>query len=387
MLAGKVLGPPAAIISIEHALTPANDTRSRAQEALLRHLDEAYAGWETDSRILEAARALSEGFTRRPDERTPDLELRTFRAAYLAYFAPRAIAATDFTLRSSFALAPDSIVLDVGSGTGGAALVAAAAGARRVVLLDRDPQALSVAERLLGALDKTPLMETRAIEFFGSAWKAPFATVLLSAFSLGELLREHSEDEVLDKLMDAAPNATRWLLIDAGDSARARKMQSFREAALSRAFRITAPCPHASACPALVRKRDWCHTKINRALPERLAAFARAVGRDDTFMNLSYLALDRVVGHDVPQPSALRVLGDPIREKGRLRLPVCGPDGIRFLQALKRHRGAHRTLLEMARGQEFGLTGTTRKGDTVHVDNAESISPHGDGVGPTPDIR
>ena len=340
-------------------------------------MDAAYAGWDNDPKVVEAARALSEGFTRRPEERTPDLDPRALRTAYLAYFAPRAIAATAFALQSSPLPGPDQIVLDVGAGTGGASLVAAASGARRVVLVDRDPQALGVAERLLGALDKTPLIETRAVDFFASTWKAPFATFLLSAFALGELLRERSEEEVLAKLMEAAPKATRWLLIDAGDATRARKIQSFRQVALSRGFRVIAPCPHESACPALVRKKDWCHSKTERELPVRLAAFARAVGRDDTSMNLSYLALDRDAGHDGSRPAALRVLGDPIREKGRVRLPVCGPDGVRFLQALKRNRGAHDSLLQMARGQEFGLAEGPRKGDTVHIASEDHIAPHG----------
>lgn len=349
---------------------------TRSQQALLRHLDSSHPGWATDARVVVGARILSEGFTRRPEERTPDLDERTLRTAYLAYFAPRAIAATAHTIGSAYSPKEHPIVLDIGAGTGGASVVFGAAGARRVVLVDRDPQALAVAERIIGALDPAPLVESRSVDFFERSWKAPFANFLVSAFSMGELLRHHDASSVLDKLLEVAPNANSWLLIDAGDVTRARKLQELRELALARGFTIAAPCPHLDACPALARKKDWCHSKIERSLPERLAEFARAVGRDDVFMNLSYLSLKRDVAVSAQPPTALRVLGEPMREKGRVRLPVCGPNGVRFLQALKRHRVAHDTLLYLGRGQEFEMDEVPRKGETAHIESEASLHFH-----------
>jgi ribosomal protein RSM22 (predicted rRNA methylase) len=130
---------------------------------------------------------------------------------------------------------------------------------------------------------------------------------------------------------------------------------------------VFGPCPHRDPCPALVRERDWCHDRIDKRLPERLAAFARLVGRDDVHMSLAWLCWGR--GQPTAAPGVV-VIGEARREKGRVRLPVCGPAGLRFVQVLQREKALFRRTLAVPRGTRLPTptaVGVTVVGDTWAV--------------------
>lgn len=342
----------------------------RATSALEQHLDEGRPGWHEDDRLVRAARALSEGFTTAPDELTPLLD-DDRAAAYLAYFAPRTVAAVAHVLAPFAEGGAPRAVLDVGAGTGAASLCALAAGAERVLVADRDPLALDEALLLLRRLAPRASLARTSGDLFSQGVIDDRAELLLSAFAVGELLAAHPVEETLERLLAAAPRARALVLLDAGDRTRARGLQELREAALARGLSVRAPCPHGDPCPALARRRDWCHTRVERHLTPRLAAFARAVGRDEEQMSLSYLVLERAPR--APERH-VRVLGEPLVEKGRVRLPVCGPEGLRFVQSLKRHKEARAALLSLERGARLREVHAERRGDTAHVGEANELT-------------
>jgi hypothetical protein len=113
-----------------------------------------------------------------------------------------------------------------------------------------------------------------------------------------------------------------------------------------------------------VRERDWCHDRVEKQLPTRLAAFARHVGRNDAWMSLAWL----VYGPGTPTAAAgVVVIGEPKREKGRLRVPVCGPGGLRFLQVLQRDRAHFRRAAAIERGTRLPPPPPDMVGDTWHL--------------------
>jgi hypothetical protein len=130
-------------------------------------------------------------------------------------------------------------------------------------------------------------------------------------------------------------------------------------------------CPHHDICPALVRDRDWCHEVIDRNLTEKFASFARLVGRDEERMSTFALVVG-AVGENVQHANELLVIGDAREEKGRVRLPVCGPRGLRFLQALKRKRAAHDALVDVKRGARLAMPGDF-EGDTAHLTEPPNV--------------
>jgi hypothetical protein len=176
---------------------------------------------------------------------------------------------------------------------------------------------------------------------------------------------------VLDGLLALAPASERLFLVDAGDRRRARRLQELRAIALERGWHVRAPCPHEGPCPALERRRDWCHLRAQRRLGDRLARFAEAVGRDPLALSFSFV--DLVKAEVEREDRQVLVIGEARREKGRVRLPVCGAGGLRFLQALKRDRAAHDALLTLERGEVLRDAGWQRRADTAHVDDASSL--------------
>lgn len=343
---------------------------ARAQSVIEQVLDEERPGWERDEALVARARALSEAFTSEGPTVTPSATVEVAHA-YLAYFAPRTVAAVASAL--SFAPVPERVV-DVGAGTGAAALVFAAAGAREVLLVDHDPAAL---ERARALLERLPAAHRpRSVTSLALDLHAPRPLpvsdhALVSAFTLGELLPGGDAEAVLDGLLTLAPKTDRLFLVDAGDRRRARRLQELRAAALARGWHVRAPCPHEGPCPALERRRDWCHLRAERRLSERLARFAEAVGRDP--LALSYSFVDLVSDELAHEDHQVLVIGEARREKGRVRLPVCGAGGLRFLQALKRDREAHDALLTLERGAVVRDVGWERRADTAHVVDASAL--------------
>ncbi len=131
-------------------------------------------------------------------------------------------------------------------------------------------------------------------------------------------------------------------------------------------LRVRAPCLYRGPCPALARERDWCHDAAAGLETRRRVDF-------------SYLVLDRsddeiggpIADDDAgpgacPEPSwsagadgavapgagaLVRVVSDPMVEKGKLRLFVCGERGRFPLVRLDRHTSEqNRALDALARG-------------------------------------
>jgi ribosomal protein RSM22 (predicted rRNA methylase) len=328
---------------------------------------------DADKAAIDDARALSVAYT---EHRRIDTDAAA-SAAYLAHFGPRAVVAVARALASLPATGPAAVrgahVVDVGAGSGASALPWLAAGARRVTLIEQSARAVTLAGDLLRACYPDAVVDTvRADARAASA--VPGATHVQAAFVVGEWNEDDVEaDAVRAWLTRLAPNATTTVLVDAGDHPRARRLQALRDAWVTDDdLTVFGPCPHRDACPAFVRARDWCHDVVDKRLPAHLAGFARAVGRDDAQMSLSWLTWARGLPR-ADSADAVVVIGEPLRDKGRVRLPVCGPGGLRFVQALKRNRDAFAALSSLPRGTRLPVM--AHDGDTAHVDDAATLGP------------
>lgn len=317
-------------------------SRDAALLWLEQFLEKQKPGFADDARLVDAAKKLSEAYTQKGERALDDDAAASL--AYLAHFGPRAIVAVSRALR---ALPADArgVVVDVGAGSGASALAWALAGAARVDLVERSQGSLDLAKKLLGFGGGTNFTTTRAAITDVSPNKE--ASVLSAAFVLGEL-------KEMPELRKLAPNARDAVFVDAGDHARARRLQALRDVLVQDAGVVVyGPCGHRDPCPALVRERDWCHDRVAKALPERLARFAKNVGRDEQKMSLSWLAFGKAAPGQAVARNDIVVIGEPLREKGRVRLPVCGAGGLRFVQVLKRDKAAHDVVRDLERGQRL----------------------------------
>lgn len=314
-------------------------------------------GFEHRHDLADVARGTSVAYT---ETRAIDVDAAA-DLAYLAHFGPRAVVAVARAIAALPGDRPIDHVVDLGAGSGASALAWAYAGARRITLIERSGPALALAKRLLAGL--AVAVDARAADVLHAPVVAG-ASHVSAAFVVGEL----DDDVDIAALCERVAPGAAVVVVDAGDRPRARRLQHLRDALVQRDDVVVfGPCPHRDPCPALVRERDWCHDRIDKGLPERLAAFARLVGRDDVHMSLAWLCWGR--GRPTSAPGVV-VIGEARREKGRVRLPVCGPAGLRFVQVLQREKALFRRALAVPRGSRLptpAAAGATVAGDTWSV--------------------
>jgi ribosomal protein RSM22 (predicted rRNA methylase) len=156
-----------------------------------------------------------------------------------------------------------------------------------------------------------------------------------------------------------APNGV-LILIEPALRDTSRELLAVRDQVLATgSLHVLAPCFWTGPCPALALDRDWCHD----------AAPVTSKPRVD----FSYLVLRAEAVP--PAPTVNRVVSDPMPEKGRLRLFVCGPQGRHPLIRLTRYRAPQNAALDRAtRGAALSITGTEPAADGLRVTPASTVT-------------
>jgi len=130
-----------------------------------------------------------------------------------------------------------------------------------------------------------------------------------------------------------------------------RDLLMIRDRLVAEGWFVEAPCFFQGPCPALQRERDWCHDSA----PWPGGRAPRA--------DYSYL----VLRHPEAAPSAstaLRVVSDLRKEKGRMRLFACGAEGRDAFVLQKRDRtDANAAFEDLARGDVIASLATSESGD------------------------
>lgn len=150
----------------------------------------------------------------------------------------------------------------------------------------------------------------------------------------------------------------RLVLIEPALRETSRELLAVRDQLLRAGLHVVAPCFWTGPCPALARERDWCHDAA--PVPSRPR------------VDFSYLVLAR----ESAGPRDLhRIVSDPLPEKGRLRLFVCGPDGRHELIRLARHHSAKNEPLDRAvRGDAVSITNGSSREDGLRVTAETTIT-------------
>ncbi len=299
----------------------------------------------------------------------PYLEDDRSAAAYQLGLAPRTVAAALYELP---ALVSGASVLDLGAGLGAGSLAAWALGARRFTLVDAGAKALDRARRML--LDAgAQQVETQVHNLAQGVPELGRFDVVIAAFSLLEAGNEDPKNIAALATQAAAHVAPggHLLILDSAQKDRARLINALREPLLAAGMHLWGPCPHANACPALARERDFCHAARVWHLPPDLARFGEVSGLHRHRLTYSSLLLGRTAA-----PAAAgntRIIGDPHKEKGRARLAVCSGLPLTELHTLSRHKDAHRALLELERGALLAIPPTVT-GTSVRVEDVSWLT-------------
>jgi ribosomal protein RSM22 (predicted rRNA methylase) len=277
--------------------------------------------------LKRAAGALSDAYR---EGRSARLTKEDAIAAYLVTRMPATYAAA-FKVLAELRGLPISSVLDIGAGTGAAALAAREhfPAASPITLIERDP---SIAEIALEFLPGATAIHADLAHMTAM----PPHDLVIAGWSIGELTAP-----IAAKLWAATRVAL--VIIEPGTPRGADVIRGIREELLAAGAHMAAPCPAEMTCP--LTAPDWCHfaARVERSSLHRRIKGGTLGYEDEKY---SYVALVR---DPVTLPEA-RVLRHPHHHPGLIELELCTPRGIEQHCVTKRDRDTFRA----ARKAEWG---------------------------------
>ena len=272
------------------------------------------------------------------------------RREYVSEIAPRTIAALEMIFAGTVISAPRR-VLDLGAGTGAAAeAIRARWNNAEVVAVDRVP-----GPGMLGA-DVTRAVRPRGVD---GRFDLIVAAHLLNELALDADGRARLVAGWCRDLLQ--PDGT-CILVEPALRKTSRDLLAVRDRLIVGGLFVVAPCLWQGPCPALARERDFCHMSAN------------AISQGRSRVDFSYLVLRRE-GTPCTDLSRFRIVSDPMKDKGRLRLHACGPAGRLLVTRLDRDRSPGNQLMdEIARGAVVKIEGGTMQPDGLRCGRVTAIA-------------
>ncbi len=250
-------------------------------------------------------------------------------AAYLVTRMPATYAANCRALSEAAHLLGEraiSSVLDVGAGSGAAALAAREHfPAAELTLIERDA-ALAEAARPWLPEAVFRVQDAARIETF------PPHDLVIASYSLGEM-GPHTGPRVVRRLWQAARVAL--VILEPGTPKGFAFLREIRTSLLAAGAHMLAPCPAAAACP--MADPDWCHfaARVERSSMHRRIKEGALGYEDEKF---SYIAFAR---EPVILPAA-RIIRRPRHHASLIEIETCTPTGLRPERISRRDRDAFR---------------------------------------------
>lgn len=140
-----------------------------------------------------------------------------------------------------------------------------------------------------------------------------------------------------------------------------RGLIALRDQLIAAGHFVAAPCLLQGPCPALARDRDFCH------------ASAGVIAQGRSRVDFSYLVVRRR-GQVCDDKDLFRVVSDPMKDKGRLRLFACGPAGRLLITRLDRERSeANQALDQIGRGALVRIGGADMRGDGLRCTDSTKV--------------
>jgi ribosomal protein RSM22 (predicted rRNA methylase) len=340
--------------------------------------------------LNDAVRRVSLAYRREQGEVMSLMRDREAIDARLAFFLPRDLPKLIAPLRELLAAghAPrpaheDTLrVLDLGAGLGTSGFGAAAfalghelAARVRIDAVDADAEALAVAQRIARELATTHRFALelttaqRLLEHVVQDREGSRYDLIVLGLVLNEI-EGYDGAAALQALCARLSPGGALIVLEPALREHSRALQRVRDAIVARSAApyVFGPCLHDRPCPLLERERDWCHERLQIALPEHAAELARAAGLRDEDLTFSYLTLRNEPGSLAglfANGAQYRVVGGPLITKGKRELLVCGSDGARVLRRLDRKASIANRALE-----------TARRGSVLAIEAGDIAGPH-----------
>ncbi len=230
----------------------------------------------------------------------------------------------------------------------------------RIVGIDHAPATLRLWPLIVGEAARIagiPVLLDVVHGDLASAAIAGDTDLILCQTALNERLpgnRSHelTFDVATQALVGSWARAAPLVLIEPALRATTRPLHRLRDAMLREGgIRVVAPCPHALACPMLVREGDWCH-ESRRIEPTPMVAQVQAITRRRDERSLFSFVAFAPGSAATPNHDAMRLVSDPLGSRGKTERWACCEDGrLRLFRLLDRERRPeNELLLEAERG-------------------------------------
>jgi ribosomal protein RSM22 (predicted rRNA methylase) len=322
--------------------------------------------------LAQAVATLSEIYTRNRSSVTGKLlESSVLREAYLAYFLPCNLFRFQKILeeiwihpKAAGIFSAGIHMLDLGCGPGSQilGLVHFLSALDRPQLpvtiraVDNVPSNLELSRRLFRTFSE-PLLEASSrqlnLETYQGDLSQPLLDLMGSNYNLivmgnvlNELFATHPNRLekrllLLEKLISRALAPQGFLvLLEPALKETSRELLQLRNQLISRChLHVYAPCVHDFPCPCVAAQNlhDWCHEDRSWHPPEYLQEIDRLTGIRKTSLKYSYSVLtaaDLSVRDAFPHPQEpgkdqeiWRVVSEPLEEKGKTCIYLCGNKG------------------------------------------------------------
>lgn len=237
-------------------------------------------------------------------------------AAYCAVRMPATFAAVSRALELSLECFDGKIcsILDVGAGTGAAAIAARIlTDCAEITMLEREPNMIAIGKQLTACAG----VSGNWIECDIADGIPAHADLVICSYCLNEL-PENRRKAVAERLAESADKLL--VIVEPGTPNAFSDMLKTRSELMESGFTIAAPCPNITECP--MSDGDWCHFSARAArsgLHKRLK-HADVPYEDEKFC---FLAAAR----ESLTPCGSRILRRPIIQPGRITLKLCGENG------------------------------------------------------------
>lgn len=266
--------------------------------------------------LAKSAERLSENYRTESANGKRSASSKSDIAAYCAVRMPATFAAVSRALELALECFDGEIqsVLDVGAGTGAAAIAAfLLTDCAEITMLEREPNMISVGKQLTSGVGiNGNWIEGDIVDGISAC-----ADLVICSYCLNEL-PESRRKSVVERLAESAEKLL--VIVEPGTPNAFAAMRKTRSELIESGFTIAAPCPNVRDCA--ISDGDWCHftARASRSRLHKQLKNADVPYEDEKFCFLA-AAREGVV------PCEARILRRPIIQPGRITLKLCGENG------------------------------------------------------------
>jgi SAM-dependent methyltransferase len=314
--------------------------------------------------------------------------------AYLLYFWPVSYAQSSFILKH---LMPEDMtrgpVLDLGSGPGPMAMAAANAGAQELVLREKAQRSMDVGLKLAGDAGVKASGSRQDVQRLTALESSHYGLITMGHV-LGELWSLDEEDAVArrvalcEELMGALKPGGHLVIMEPALRHTSRELLMVRDALIEAGHGVKAPCYFKGACPALERKRDWCHAELPWKMPKVVEQIAQAAGRRKEHLKMTYIIMQKGLSPEDQKPAdpdVFRLVSESLHTKGRFHFVGCGAQGRTGITMLKRDKTPqNKTFIKKERWRVIRATSLHEHGDELRMDKHSVVSEAAEPFDPVP---